>query len=213
MIGYSPFVAHHTILAVDIEGFGDWRRTIPHQLAVRNGMYHILRQAFGVARIPWAACYREDRGDGVILLSPAQLPKAPFVESLPYALVAGLRQHNSAHPPEARMRLRMALHAGEVAFDEHGVTASSINLAFRLLDALPLKVALADSNGVLALIASDWFYDEVVRQSMSTDHTEFRPARVTVKETSATAWIARPDNPYPGVTHPRGVPSIRPCGR
>jgi hypothetical protein len=197
MNGYPQFLAHYTILAVDVEGFGDRRRTVPHQLAVRHGMYQILRQAFGVARVPWAACYREDRGDGVILLAPAQISKAPFVESLPYALVAGLRQHNSAHPPEARFRLRMALHAGEVAFDEHGVAASSINLAFRLLAAPPLKDALADSKGVLALITSEWFYEEVVRQSSCTDHAEFRPVRVTVKEISTVGWIARPDHPYP----------------
>jgi len=45
----------------------------------------------------------------------------------------------------------MALHAGEVNYDEHGVTAASINLAFRLLDSDPLKAALAGSSGVLAV--------------------------------------------------------------
>jgi hypothetical protein len=197
MSAYSRFVAHYTILAVDIEGFGDRRRTIPYQLAVRRGMYSILRQAFSVARIPWAACHCEDRGDGVLLLAPAQISKAPFVESLPFALVAGLRQHNSAHLPEEQIRLRMALHAGEVAFDDHGVTASSINLVFRLLNAPPLRVALADSKGVLALITSEWFFEEVVRHNMSTDHTEFRPIRIAVKETLKVGWVARPDHPYP----------------
>jgi hypothetical protein len=197
MIGYSRFIAHHTIFAVDVEGFGDHSRTLPHQLTVRRAMYEILRQAFGVARIPWPACYQEDRGDGMFLLAPAQMPKAPFVESLPYALVAGLRQHNSSHPPESRIRLRMAVHAGEVAYDEHGVTANAINLAFRLLGAPGLKAALADSNGVLALITSDWFYDEVVRNSLSAAHTDFRQIPVDVKETSTVAWIARPDHPFP----------------
>lgn len=196
MNGNSRFIAHHTIFAVDVAGFGDHRRTIPHQLTVREALYEILRQAFTVAGIPWSACYREDRGDGILLLAPAQMPKAPFVESLPYALVAGLRRHNSEHAPEARIRLRMALHAGEVAYDQHGVTANGINLAFRLLSAPPLKAALADSNGVLALVTSEWFYDEVVRHSITTDHTEFRRTQVNVKETSTTGWIARPDDPY-----------------
>lgn len=196
MTGYSRFIAHHTIVAVDVEGFGDRRRTIPHQLAVRHALYEVLRQAFAVTRIPWTACYREDRGDGVFLLAPAQMPKAPFVESLPYALVAGLRQHNSEHPPESRIRLRMAVHAGEVAYDEYGVTADALNLTFRLLGAPPLRAALADSTGVLALITSEWFYDEVVRHCLGIDHTEFRRVPAAVKETSAVGWIARPDQPF-----------------
>jgi len=57
--------------------------------------------------------------------------------------VAALREHNTTHPAEQQMRLRMTLHAGEVAYDEHGVTAASVNLAFRLLEAKPLKTALA----------------------------------------------------------------------
>jgi hypothetical protein len=193
---YARFIAHCTILAVDIEGFGDQRRTIPNQLAMRNGLYRILRQAFDAARIPWAACYCEDRGDGVILLAPAQIPKAPFVDSLPHALIAGIRQHNSVHPAEEQIRLRMVLNAGEVAFDQHGVTASSINLACRLLSAPALKAALADSQGVLALITSEWFFDDVVRHSSGTNHTEFRPVHVLVKETSTVGWVARPDHPY-----------------
>jgi class 3 adenylate cyclase len=40
----------------------------------------------------------------------------------------------------------MALHAGEVRYDEHGVTAAAVNLAFRLRDADALKAALASSR-------------------------------------------------------------------
>jgi hypothetical protein len=84
----------------------------------------------------------------------------------------------------------MALHAGEVCYDEHGVTAASINLAFRLLEADLLRAALAESPGVLAVIASSWFYDEVVRHS--TVVALFRRVEVTVKETTAAGWICVP---------------------
>jgi hypothetical protein len=50
----------------------------------------------------------------------------------------------------------MALHAGEVYYDQHGVTAASVNLTFRLLEAPQLKAALAESSGTLGLIASEW---------------------------------------------------------
>jgi hypothetical protein len=64
----------------------------------------------------------------VFILVPAEVPKGLLAESLPSALVIALRAHNDAHPGPERIRLRMALHAGEVHYDEHGVTAASVNL-------------------------------------------------------------------------------------
>jgi RNA polymerase sigma factor (sigma-70 family) len=110
-----------------------------------------------------------------------------------------LREHNTAHSVGARLRLRMALHAGEVTHDEHGATSTALNLAFRLLDAAPLKHALADSPASLALITSDWFYDEVVRDSTG-DAGSYRPVQVTAKETTTTAWIRLPEAENAGPT-------------
>ena len=183
---------HRTIVVVDVEGFGDQRRTNAHQVAVRDGLYRALRDAFGRAGIPWDDCGREDRGDGVFVLVPAEVPKGLLAESLPSALVVALRAHNGAHPGPERIRLRMALHAGEVRYDEHGVTAAAVNLAFRLLDASALKAALASSPGVLAVIASSWFFEEVVRHSGAA--AGYRPVEVAVKETATTGWICLPDH-------------------
>ena len=70
---------HRTVVVVDVEGFGDQRRTDPHQLAVRDGLWHALAQAFDSAGIRWAGCRREDRGDGVLILARAGVPKGRFV--------------------------------------------------------------------------------------------------------------------------------------
>ncbi|WP_327565160.1 ATP-binding protein, partial [Actinophytocola sp.] len=188
---------HRTIVVLDVEGFGNRQRTNPHQVAVRDGLYRAVQQAFDNAGIPWTDCDHEDRGDGVFILAPSEMPKAPFVDTVPHTLVSALRVHNKTHPDEEHIRLRMALHAGEVSYDEYGVTATSINLAFRLLDAKLFKTALAESPGVLALITSEWFFDEVVRHSQHTDPTTFRPVKVAVKETSTVGWISLPDHPYP----------------
>jgi tetratricopeptide (TPR) repeat protein len=183
---------HRTIVVVDVEGFGDQRRTNPHQVAVRDGLYCAMREAFGQARIPWDDCDYEDRGDGMFVLVPAEVPKGLLADSLPSALVAALHTYNSAHPGPERIRLRMALHAGEVCYDKHGVTAAAVNLAFRLLDAGALKAALANSPGVLGIIASSWFFDEVVRHSGAA--AGYRPVGVAVKETRTTGWICLPDH-------------------
>ena len=184
---------HRTIVVVDVEGFGDQRRTNRDQVAIRDGLYGAMRDAFGRAGIAWDDCGHEDRGDGVFVLVPAEVPKGLLAESLPSALVTALRAHNGAHPGAERIRLRMALHAGEVHYDEHGVTAAAVNLAFRLLDAAALKAALAGSPGVLAVIASSWFFEEVVRHS-AADASAYRPVEVAVKETTTIGWICLPDH-------------------
>lgn len=196
---YQRQAVHRTIFVADVEGYGDQRRTTPHRLALREGLYVALARAFDDAGVPWADCRTEDCGDGVFVLAPPEIPKGPFVEFLPNALAVALHRHNRTHHAEARIRLRMALHAGEVAYDDHGVTAPAINHSFRLLEAPPLKAALKTSRGVLALITSDWFYDEVVRHSDGLDPTTFRPVPVAVKETRATGWISLPDRPFPSL--------------
>ena len=205
---------HRTIVVVDVEGFGDLSRTNAHQVAIRAGLYRAMREAFGRVGISWDECGHEDRGDGVFVLVPAEVPKGLLAESLPSALVTALRAHNAAHPGPERIRLRMALHAGEVHYDEHGVTAASVTLAFRLLEAAALKAALAGSPGVLAVIVSSWFFEEVVRHSSAAP--VYRPIEVAVKETTTTGWICLPDlMDLTGRAMPErvpgGVPGMRPA--
>ena len=155
----------------------------------------------------------------MLILVPAELPKGLLVESLPLALAAELHAHNAAHPGQERIRLRMALHAGEVNYDEHGVTAASVNLAFRLLDSIPLKEVLAESSGVLAVIVSSWFFEEVVRHSAVAAEAAYRAVPVTVKETTTIGWICLPDQRDPsgqamlehlsaGTETPGGPPAV-----
>jgi hypothetical protein len=74
---------HRAILIVDVENFGDPARTNAHQLAVRDKMYKALRQSFARARISWAECVTEDRGDGVLVLVPPTVAKSWLVTRLP----------------------------------------------------------------------------------------------------------------------------------
>jgi tetratricopeptide (TPR) repeat protein len=129
-------------------------------------------------------------------LAPASASKAVFAETLPPTLITALRIHNDTHPDAQRIRLRMALHAGEVHYDDHGVTSSSLTLAFRLADAQPLKAALAASPGILAVITSSWFFDDVVRHTPGAAPATYRSVSVSEKETTTVGWIALPDHPY-----------------
>jgi len=185
----APPAVHQSIVCVDVERFTDRQRTRPHQLAVRRGMYHCLETALERSGVPWHICQHEDRGDGVLVLVPSQVPKELLVEDLLPVLAAALAHHNQTHEQPERFRLRLAVHAGEVQSDEHGVVGAAINLAFRLLDAKPLKRALAGSSGGLAVIASRWFFDEVIRQSPASAPASYRRVRISVKKTKESAWI------------------------
>jgi tetratricopeptide (TPR) repeat protein len=180
---------HRAILIVDVESFGDPARTDAHRLAVRAAMYKVLRQSLAGARISWTDCAIEDRGDGVLILVPATVPKSWLVTRLPSRLAGTLGRHNAARPKPERIRLRMALHAGEVYQDAHGFAGTSINQAFRLVDAPEPRIALRNSAAVVVLIVSDWFYDDVVRHYEAAAPSDFRQVRVAVKETDMKAWI------------------------
>jgi hypothetical protein len=184
-----PVATHHTIVVVDIEGFGNHDRSNASQVRVRRGLYNAMRHSFDAAGIPWDRCEPEDRGDGALILAPADLPKALFVDKLPGLLAEALTAHNKRHPAMERIRLRLALHAGEILRDEHGVTSSSINHTFRILDADSVKSAFAESTAVLAIVGSAWFYDEVIRQSDWSKAVSYVVIEVRNKETNTQAWV------------------------
>jgi hypothetical protein len=89
---YSPAV-HHTILVKDIEKYTDPARTNLDQLAIRHAQYKIIRQAFARARVDWNECTTEDRGDGVLVLVPSDVPKVRLL--LRYNASCSARTHGS----------------------------------------------------------------------------------------------------------------------
>jgi transcriptional regulator with XRE-family HTH domain/tetratricopeptide (TPR) repeat protein len=193
----QPLGRHRTILLADIESYADPRRASSDQIEVRATLHRALRSAFLAAGIPWDTCYVEDRGDGLLVVAPPGVAKVAFVDSLPRALVEALTEHNDRHPPAQQVRLRVAVHAGTVQSDAYGITSAAANVAFRLVDAPQLKVALGDSPGALGLIVSDWFFEEVVRLSPAVDSAAYRMITMAVKETQLRAWICLPGHVVP----------------
>ena len=126
---------HRAILGVDIEGFADRRRTNPDQIFMREGLYGCLRAAFARSGISWTACYHEDRGDGALILVPPEVPKDLLVAHFPQELSIALRSHSEVHAAGSRIRVRLAVHAGEVHRDGYGVAGTAINEVYSKLSA------------------------------------------------------------------------------
>ncbi|HEY7484923.1 MAG TPA: hypothetical protein VH912_10735 [Streptosporangiaceae bacterium] len=187
---------HCVIFAVDVAGFTDVKRDDEVQLAVRDALYGLLIEAFGGAHLPWEECLHEDRGDGILVIIPAKMPSATVVDPLMERVRAGLRHHNRLASDAATIRLRAAVHIGEVHSDAYGLAGSAVNHLFRLLDAPVLKKTLANARADLALMVSDYFYDSVVKHGPGMiDPATFRPVDVEVKETKTRGWMHLPGVP------------------
>jgi hypothetical protein len=180
---------HRTMVVVDVERFSDHRRTNPNRLVVRQALYRAVDAAFTDIGVDWTPWQRQDRGDGILVFVPPEVAKSLLVERLPIALAARLDEHNGTHEPSESIRLRVAVHAGEVYPDGDGAVGHAVNHVCRLVDSDPLRRALADAPGAVALMVSDWFFAEVVQHSLALDARNFRSVAVVMKETDSTAWI------------------------
>ncbi len=180
---------HRTIVLVDVAGFTGPARTLAHQAGVQKALYQVLQDAFAESGIPWSSCLVEDRGDGAMILIPPDVCKNLLVDQLPDRIVAGLRRYNSDKTKAVQVQLRIALHFGEVHENENGVVSQAVNFAFRILDASAAKSALEESVELVAFIASDPFYQEVISQDPAADPAYYTPIPVEVKNASTVAWL------------------------
>jgi tetratricopeptide (TPR) repeat protein len=182
---------HRTIVVVDIAGFTNAARTSTHQDEMHDSLYRMLAQAFIEAGINLTGkdCVVADRGDGVLILLPPDVPKRLLADRLPDRLEAGLKRHNAIHSEAAVVQLRVGLHDGEVKLNERGAVSPAINSTFRIVEAEYAKKVLRESGAVLAIIASDHFYQEVIRQDPAANPNQYVRIGVDVKETSTFAWL------------------------
>ncbi|MET8461562.1 hypothetical protein ABZ422_20050 [Micromonospora zamorensis] len=192
--------AFHAVALVDIEGFGG--RPNPVQRQVRADLYQVVRTALTEAGLDPARIDQEDRGDGILMVDPDVSVLAlagRFVRELDY----GLREKARTSSAIARIRLRVAIHQGMCEHDGEGWVGAAVNTTARLVDAPPLKAALAAAERVnLALIVSRQVFDEVIRHDYrSIDSSTFERVAIDAKELRGeTAWIQ-----VPGYSYPPGV--------
>lgn len=186
------------LFAADIAGFTRPDRDDDIRMFMREELYRILERSFDGSGIRWAACFREDRGDGVLVVVPPDIAATGIIDPLPERLGSLIRRHNHVSSDAAHIQLRMAAHLGPVDHDGHGFVGSDVDFLFRILDARPLKQALASTGADLALIVSDYVYRTIVSRHPSlVSPAAFRPVRFQVKYTRARAWTYVPSAPLP----------------
>jgi hypothetical protein len=179
------------IVLTDITAFCSLSRNDVDRLSLRRVMYGLLPEAFGAAGLSWHDCYREDRGDGALIVVPPHLPGAPLLQHALSHLARELRRYNEQAAGPLRMQLRVALHAGPIVRDQHGMTGNAINHTARLVQAKVLGQRLRRTGADLGVITSAYFYDNVIKQhgGPPPGAGSYEKVRFQAKESSITAWI------------------------
>ncbi|MFC5288651.1 ATP-binding protein [Actinokineospora guangxiensis] len=197
---------HRAIAVFDVEGFSADYRDDRARLAVRAAMYRMVETAFTTSGVPWGICFRENVGDGVIVVVPPTVSKVPLLDPLPDRLAADLAEHNRHARAAERLRMRMVVHAGEVTEDDNGFSGAALVHACRIIDAAGLRTALAGADGPLALAVSDPVYEGIVRQGYrGISAADYHPLRVESKNGRLHAWLRLPGSshsPAPAPTAP-----------
>lgn len=181
-----------SIVVIDMAGSSRWDDRA--QLRARAALDNMVRAAFRAADIAWHTLVVEDRGDGMIILVPASVSKVDVFDPVIPSLITALREHNSMAAQAPRIRLRVAVHAGEVLRGRFGWVGTDLNLTCRLVNGQPLyRELIRCPHADLVLVVSDVIHQAVVRHGhRGIDPSEYTPVRVAVKEVKARAWMHTP---------------------
>lgn len=190
---------YRALLAVDIERSAGRGNVAFHR--IREVLHTALRESFEQSGIDWHSCLRHDLGDGMRVAAPSGTRKTRLLYPLLPELAARLRAHNRPAGPDTRVRVRAALHAGDICLGPAGaVTGRPLEVLARLLDAPPAREALARAPQTVAasVLVSQHYYEDAVRHGYpGIDPETFRQVTVVAKEFTGDAWLHLPGHPVP----------------
>lgn len=190
--GWAPS-GRCAIVVCDIASFDSERRHDRMRRHLREVLYDGLGRSFGECGVPFGRCYREDRGGGFIVVPPPLVDPAVLVSALPDRLSARLRRHNQISSDVARIRLRVAVHSGDVVADGQGIVGTAVNHVSRLLHAPQFETVFRDSDEEVGVIVSaDLHHTLIRREGSRVDPDDYVPIDIRFKETETRAWLRKP---------------------
>jgi len=198
---------HWSIVLVDVADFTNPDRTAVHRREIQEGMYTVLREAFDESGVGWANCEDEDRGDGAMVLVPANVSKKVLADLFVTRLLAALRRYNATRTAAASIAMRVVLHFGEITRNSPRADGEALNNAFRMLETKDAKDELRDSGEMLAVIASPEFYRDVIKQEPAAEPDSYHVIPVKVKGFSGEVWVRIPGLGALQIASPIPVPT------
>lgn len=185
---------YRAIIVLDLEE--STMRTNPVKGELRRVMYDLLSHSLEAVAITGNRLEPlTDRGDGILVLVKPHddVPKTVLLDRLIPLLATLLAEYN-AHvtQPTLRMRLRVAVHAGEIHMDRRGCYGEAIDIATRLLDSPRVKKVLKQSAAPLVLVISNEIYTGIVSHGYVDANTYFPLLRVRVGSRRHRGWVHVP---------------------
>ncbi|WP_322780632.1 hypothetical protein [Frankia sp. Cas4] len=200
------------IVVGDIEGWSS--RDSQTQKDLRRRLREVLNRAFTESQLPWrewadVAVSAADRGDGLLIMIPPDVSIVRLLDPFVDRLAVALRHDRLLHSDWARMRLRLAIHDGEVLPEGSGWAGHDVIEACRLVDAEPLRQALRDEpEADLVVIVSERVHRAAVRDGYGNIRPEtFTEVDVVVKTYQARAWVHVPGIGIAEPSSPRKEPA------
>jgi class 3 adenylate cyclase len=158
-------------------------------------------EAAGLDRSTWR---RQAKGDEEWAVLPATTPEGDVVDRYVRALDAELTATNRYRVPEAKLRLRMAIHFGATVEGANGYPGQDAVLVSRLLNSEPAHEALEQSpSSDLVVVLSDSLFTSLVAARYTTLRPEdFRRVDVRVLAGAPDAGPDAPVSPDAGPDAP-----------
>ena len=186
------------IIALDIER--STSRPDPVKAEFRVMLYELFDAALRSAEIDLRHHDQFiDRGDGLLALIqlPGQATAAALVNQVVPALNRLLTSYNASLPPPRQLRVRIVVHEGDVHYDANGCFGKALDVAFRLLDAPSVKMALKTTRAPLLLVVSSDVYRSVTRHGHhGTSQADFHClVSVDIAGKLHPGWIQIPAQP------------------
>jgi hypothetical protein len=181
-----------TALALDAVGYSTYPISV--HLEWRREIRAAMTEACRRARIDEQSVSSQDTGSGILAMIPATVSKARVVADLVRELHIAIFAYNRARNSLGRIRLRLALHAGECVVDGTGFAGEAPIIACRLVDSPPVNSLLKKMpEADLAVIVSDsLFQDTVGHRFRGLKPESFHRVYVHTAKYSGTAWLHVP---------------------
>jgi hypothetical protein len=187
---------YRTLVGVDIEGYARIDRTDLLRVAFRRQLSSWCADLLAEAGAVRDDYHQHSTGDGYLFSIDPRLPRTILLTGL----IGGLRHRllcfNRGKPAPKRMRVRLALHGGDVLRDPDPLEGSATVLTCRLLDAEILRACLRVTRQPLVTITSPVIYESIIRQDYpGIAAASWHRVVARIKEGRQEAWIHVPGDP------------------
>jgi hypothetical protein len=183
-----PAGQHCTVLRTDIVNFSASCRNEEDREEIVGASRAMMRATLGRF---WDGRFIEDRGDGLLIVVPYNIPTSQVMVRLHRELPIKLREHNRVHAEPRRIKYRVAVDVGPVKSHDNGMSGEPLTSTSRLINSPVIKRPMDSPDALLGIIASSYAHERVIRQAaeLAEVAATYRRVRVNVKEYKSDAWL------------------------